>query len=68
MILSYRVHFGRLKLLSGGGGVVFGEEQRLSAQSLAEAKQEFEQWKKNNADDKTIENPKLLEIREICLP
>ena len=67
-IFSYRVHFGRLKKLEGGGGVVFGEEARLSSQTLEDAKREFKKWKEGYRDEiekEIIQNATLMEIRYI---
>jgi hypothetical protein len=68
---SYRVHFGRLKKLEGGGGVVFGEEKYLSSQTLKDAKEELKMWLeeyKGEIADEIIQNPKLIEVRWVRNP
>lgn len=60
---SYRVHYAREKKLSGGGGVVLGEEARLQAMTLEEAKIEFKAWKKKQSGNPLLSNFKLMEIR-----
>ncbi|HEY4475549.1 MAG TPA: hypothetical protein VJB92_02390 [Candidatus Paceibacterota bacterium] len=69
-VFSYRVHFGRMKKLDGGGAVVFGEEERLSSQSLKEAKEEFAAWLEKHKEDREkeiIQSPRLMEIRYVQL-
>ena len=60
---SYRVHYAREKKLKGGGAVVFGEEARLQATSLEEAKIELRSFIKERAGDETLSGFKLMEIR-----
>lgn len=60
---SYRVHYAREKKLKGGGAVVFGEEARLQATSLEEAKIELKSFKKERAGDESLSGFKLMEIR-----
>ncbi|MDE2001450.1 MAG: hypothetical protein KGI60_02700 [Patescibacteria group bacterium] len=60
---SYRVHFGRIVENMNHGFVVLGEEEFLSAATLAEARNEFEAWKERHKDDVTITNPQLVEVR-----
>ena len=67
-IVSYRVNFARIKKIDRGGEVWFGEEARLSATTLAEARLELKEWRTKNKDDETIGgNPHLLEIRSVIL-
>lgn len=60
---SYRVHYAREKKLKGGGAVVFGEEARLQAMSLEEAKIELKSFIKERAGDESLSGFKLMEIR-----
>lgn len=60
---SYRVHYERGKKLKGGGAVVFGEEARLQATSLEEAKIELKFFKKERTGDESLSGFKLMEIR-----
>lgn len=64
---SYRVHYTREKKLKGGGAVVFGEEARLQATSLEEAKIELKSFIKERAGDDTLSGFRLLEIRWLKL-
>ena len=69
-MFSYRVHFGRMKRLEGGGAVIFGEERRLESQSLEEAKKEFANWletHKEEQEKEVIQNPTLMEIKYLKL-
>lgn len=60
---SYRVHYAREKKLKGGGAVVFGEEARLQATTLEEAKIELKSFIKGRAGDESLSGFRLLEIR-----
>lgn len=60
---SYRVHYAREKKLKGGGGAVFGEEARLQATSLEEAKLELKSFIKARAGDDSLSGFRLMEIR-----
>lgn len=65
-VFSYRVHFGRLKKLEGGGGVVFGEEKYFSSHTLKDAREELKSWleeHKGEIANEIIQNPKLIEVR-----
>ncbi|MDO8429748.1 MAG: hypothetical protein Q7S73_00065 [bacterium] len=67
-IVSYRINFARIMKIPKGGEVWFGEEARLSATTLAEAKLELKGWQEAHKDDKTIGGtPHLLEIRSVIL-
>lgn len=60
---SYRVHYAREKKLKGGGAVVFGEEARLQATSLEDARHELKSFIKERAGDESLSGFKLMEIR-----
>ncbi len=60
---SYKVHYEREVENPDGGSSVFGEEARLSAATLNEAVDELEAFKAAKADDLSLSNFRLLEIR-----
>ena len=66
--VSYRILFSRILKIENGGEAWFGEEARLSATTLAEAKSELKEWQEAHKNDKTNGGePHLLEIKEVIL-
>ncbi len=62
-IFSYRVHYSREMKILDGGSAVFGEEVRLQATTLEDARREMEFFVKGKSADPLLSGFRLLEIR-----
>ena len=60
---SYKVHYEREVKNPNGGSSVFGEEARVSAVTLEEAKKELDAFRTEKVGDSLLSNFQLLEIR-----